>query len=148
MSSTPRWLDILIRARQADEDVAARKLADAQRSVTQAIELAEREAARASSLMRPSAPMTVAQFLAGAQLAQATAASASVAVQRIAICEQDVARERANVISASRSRRISENLRERKRSAAEAESLRKQQVAQDDLANIRSARLAKEKIAG
>lgn len=137
--STPRWLDILLRAREADEDLAARKLADAQRAVVAAAERARRESERAAAMMRPSAPTSVAAFLAAASIAQAGAATASAAFQRVAICEQDVVRERSSVLDASRARKVTENLLQRRREAAATELLRREQAEQDDLASTRGA---------
>lgn len=148
MTGSARWLDILLRARQADEDIAARKLATAQRAVVEAVEQARVESARAAALMQASTPVTVSAFLAGAAVAQATAASASAALQRVAICEQDVLRERSSVITASRSRRITENLIERRRIAAETERRRLEQAEQDDLASTRGAHGARAEAQG
>lgn len=106
------WLPTVLRARQAQEDVAARQVAMARREVSLAIAQHDAQQARVAAMGRPGAG-TVAQFqaeLAGQQQAAATLAASA---NRVKFAEGRVATGLRELTEAATARRTVEKLHER-----------------------------------
>ena len=110
--SARNWLPTVLRARQAQEDVAARRAAMARREASVAIAQHDAQQARIAAMGRP-ASGTVAQFqaeLAGQQQAAATLAASA---NRVVFAESRVATGLRELTEAATARRTVEKLHER-----------------------------------
>jgi len=136
--STRRWLDTVLRARQAQEDVAAQTLAAAHRDAREAIEWHEAETERVESMTAPD-HSTRQAFQAAAAARHAAAATLAAAAHRVEFAETRVAADAHELAEAARARRTVEKLDERE-TAARNSALG--QAAQRDLDEIATTRHA------
>jgi flagellar biosynthesis chaperone FliJ len=131
-----RWLPVMIRARKATEDAAARQVAQDRRAVADALLAARRESQRLDQLSTPQAQSAQA-FLAGVAASNAAAATHSAALQRAAFSQQRLAGSIIELTDAARARRTVEKLAERIAETERAEELAADQRALDELSVTR-----------
>jgi hypothetical protein len=124
------WLDGLLRARQAQEDVAKQHLASAERSARRAAARAVGESARVDSLRIADTEFSAAAFVAAAVALQAAAATHAAAVGAAEQSRAAVGQRREELTDAARARRTAEELHERERAELGA---RTQRVAQREM---------------
>lgn len=104
------WLVSLVRARQAQEDVAKQELATAQRLAHRAHGRVRYDAERIDSLRAAGAEGSASAFVAAAVALQAAAATHAAAVQSAADTAAGVETKRDELGDAARARRTAEEL--------------------------------------
>lgn len=104
------WLVSLVRARQAQEDVAKQELATAQRLAHRAHGRVRYDAERIDSLRAAGAEGSASAFVAAAVALQAAAATHAAAVQSAADAAAGVETRRDELGDAARARRTAEEL--------------------------------------
>ncbi len=114
---TPRWLDTLVRARQAQEDHAKQQLATAERLASRAYARVRYDEARVESLTAARAEDSAPAFVAAAVALQAAAATHAAATRAAEEASTVVAGRRAELGEAARARRTAEEMREQHVSA-------------------------------
>lgn len=130
------WLNGLLRARQAQEDVAKQHLAAAQRASHRADAQERSERRRLETLrLDESAGYSTSAFVAAAVALQAAAATHAAAVSAAEESQLAVAQQRDALGDAARARRTAEELYERDRAEA---SDRLRRAAQRELDEIAS----------
>jgi flagellar biosynthesis chaperone FliJ len=105
-----KWLVSLVRARQAQEDVAKQELATAQRLAHRAHGRVRYNADRIDSLRSAGAEGSASAFVAASVALQAAAATHSAAVQSAVEAVEGVATRRDELGDAARARRTAEEL--------------------------------------
>jgi len=110
--SARSWLPTVLRARQAQEDVAARRVAMARREAGLAIAQHDAQQARVAAMGRPAAG-TVAQFQAELAGQQQAAATLSASANRVMFAEGRVSTGLRELTEAATARRTVEKLHER-----------------------------------
>ncbi|HJQ03159.1 MAG TPA: hypothetical protein VJ851_16300 [Jatrophihabitans sp.] len=110
--SARNWLPTVLRARQAQEDLAARQVALARREASLAIAQHDAQQARVVALGRPAAG-TVAQFQAELVGQQQAAATLAASANRVMFAEGRVATGLHDLTDAATARRAVEKLHER-----------------------------------
>lgn len=124
----------LLRARQAQEDVAAQQLAAAERAARRAAAKVRYDRDRLETLRTADAIYEVPAFVAAAAALQAAAATHAASV-RLAGSEQNaVAERRDELVDAARARRTAEELHERALAAAADQARRAAQSELDEVA--------------
>lgn len=120
--SARRWVGTVLRARQAQEDVAAQQLADAHRGAELATRRLAHESGRITALPLADS-QSVQAFHASAAARQAAGATLAAARHRLVFAEDQVVAGTIQLAAAARARRTVEKLQERDtatRLAAEA----------------------------
>ncbi len=132
---TAKWLNSLMRARQIQEDHAARELAEAERRARRATAYVRHNAERIETLSNDEAEMTVPAFIAAAVALQAAAAThaAAVASAKFAYADSDL--RRAGLHRAARARLTAEELHENAHSIEAARRARLEQREHDEIAS-------------
>lgn len=134
MSKT--WLNSLLRARQAQEDVAKQHLASAQRASHRADAQARAERRRLETLrLDESSAYSTSAFVAAAVALQAAAATHAAAVSAAEESQLAVAEQRDVLGDAARARRTAEELYERDRADASDRLRRAAQRELDEFAS-------------
>jgi flagellar FliJ protein len=110
--SARNWLPTVLRARHAQEDVAARRVAVARRDAGLAIAQLDEQVARVAAMGQPVGG-TVAQFQAEAAGQQAAAATLAASANRVMFAEARVATGLRELTEAATARRTVEKLHER-----------------------------------
>ncbi len=110
--STRGWISTVLRARQAQEDLVAQRLAVARRDAGHAADQHAEHAARVAAMVSPDS-QTVPAFHASLAAQQAAAASLAAAKNRVLFAEGRVASGMSELTQAARSRRTVEKLHER-----------------------------------
>jgi flagellar protein FliJ len=110
--TTRRWLGTVLRARQAQEDVAVQNLADARRSATLAARRLARESGRIAALPHVDSE-SVQAFHASTAARQAAAATLSAARHRLVFAQDRVTVGEGALTDAARARRTVEKMHER-----------------------------------
>jgi flagellar biosynthesis chaperone FliJ len=137
--SPRRWLPTMVRAQQAREDSAARRLAQARMDAAQAVEAAAVETARIAGITAP-ATASLGTFLNRAATRDAAAATHSAAVHRVQFAQQRVDVGLSELGSAAQARRTVERLSERIAAETYAAELSRQQRELDDVTITRFGR--------
>jgi hypothetical protein len=132
----------MLRARQAQEDVAAQRTASAYRDSELALEAVSREQDRVSDMSTNDTESAQA-FLASAAARQAAAATHSAAVHRAAFAQQRLQASIGELASAARERRTVEKLSERVLAERRAEAIQQAQREMDDQTASRHGRSTK-----
>ncbi|WP_127783024.1 flagellar FliJ family protein [Rhodococcus sp. X156] len=127
-----RWLGTMIRARQAEEDVAVQNLADARRTATLAAQRLAREAGRVDALAQPDSE-SVRAFHASAAARQAAAATLSAARHRLLTAQDRVGCAETELTAAARARRTVEKMHERDAAASTRAALTAAQQELDEI---------------
>lgn len=109
---TPRWLNTLVRARQAQEDLAKQQLAGAERSLSRAHARVRYDESRVESLCAADAEDSAPAFVAAAVALQAAAATHAAAVRAAEEATWSVADRRDALGAAARARRTAEQMQE------------------------------------
>lgn len=109
---TPRWMTTLVRARQAQEDLAKQELAGAERRLARAHARVRYDESRMESLCAADAEDSAPAFVAAAVALQAAAATHAAAVRAVGEAATAVAGRRDDLGAAARARRTAEELRE------------------------------------
>ncbi|MDQ1732939.1 MAG: hypothetical protein QOK10_3098 [Pseudonocardiales bacterium] len=134
-----RWLPTMVRAQQAREDSAARRLAQARMDAAQAVEAAAAETARLTGMSAPGTGSRGA-FLNQAATRDAAAATHAAAVHRVRFTHQRVGVGLSELSSAAQARRTVERLSERIAAETYAAELSNQQRELDDVTITRFGR--------
>lgn len=114
---SPRsWIPTVLRARQAQEDLVAQRVAVARRDASQAILEHSGHEQRVAG-MHSATSQTTQAFQASLAAQQAAAATLAAARNRVLFAESRVVSGLADLTSAARSRRTMEKLHERDRDA-------------------------------
>ncbi|MGI8666937.1 MAG: hypothetical protein ACR2N4_13035 [Jatrophihabitans sp.] len=143
--SARNWLPTVLRARQAQEDLVAQRVAVARRDAGLAGAQHAAQAARVSALT--SSPSgTGAQFQAEATSQLAAAATLAAAANRVLFAEARVSTGLGELTAAARSRRTVERLHERDQQARTSAALSAAQREQDEVSISRHG--AEERAAG
>ncbi len=129
--SAPRWLPVMIRARQAREDLRAQQAAQARRELADASAALAGQQARVGELAPPG-QATVGEFQAAAARQQNLAAGLAAAAHRVEFASGRLSASLAELGSAARARRTVERLQERIQAADTAAELAALQREQDD----------------
>ena len=128
------WLAGLLRARQAQEDVAAQRLAAAERRAHRAAARVRYDRDRLDSMRMVDTTYTAPAFVAAAAALQAAAATHAAAVQVAAQISTDEQLRRADLGTAAQARRTVEELHERQLAEVAAEAERAAQRELDEIA--------------
>lgn len=107
-----KWLAPVLRARQAQEDVAAQQLAEARRTATHAARRLARETSRISGLSYADSE-SVQAFRASTAARQAAASTLSSARHRLVFAQDRVLVGEGELTEAARARRTVEKMHER-----------------------------------
>ena len=110
--SARNWLPTVLRARSAQEDMAARRVALARRDASLAAAQRDEQQARVAALGRPEAG-NVAQFQAELASQQQAAATLAASANRLMFAESRVATGLRELTEAATARRTVEKLHER-----------------------------------
>lgn len=134
------WLPTVLRARQAQEDLVAQRVAVARRDAgLAAVQLAE-HTERVAAMSRP-ASMSGAQFQAVVAGQQAAAATLAAAANRVRFAEARVVTGLTELTSAARARRTVEKLHERDEELRITTALSTAQREQDEVSISRHGAL-------
>lgn len=131
---TTKWLVALVRARQVQEDVAQRELAEAERRYRRASAFARHNAERIDSLTAEEAELTVPAFVAAAVALQAAAATHAAAIASATHAHADSEERRADLRRAARARSVAEDMHEQVRAVEVARQAKVEQRTQDEIA--------------
>jgi flagellar biosynthesis chaperone FliJ len=110
--SARSWIPTVLRARQAQEDLVAQRLAVARRDAGQATDQHAEQAARIAAMQSPQL-QSVPDFHASLAAHQAAAATLAAAKNRMLFAEARVSGTVSELTTAARSRRTVEKLHER-----------------------------------
>jgi flagellar export protein FliJ len=110
--SARSWIPTVVRARQAQEDLVAQRVAVARRDAGRAAHEHAEHAARVAAMTSPRS-QSVPDFHASLAVQQAAAATLAAAKNRVLFAEGRVTSETAELTVAARSRRTVEKLQER-----------------------------------
>lgn len=130
--SIRNWLPTVLRARQAQEDLAAQQVAVARRDASAAAIQLARHAARVATMASP-ASRTVSEFQAEVAGQQAAAASHAAAANRLLFAEARVSSGLGELTEAARARRTVERLHERDEESRIVAALGAAQLEQDEV---------------
>jgi hypothetical protein len=131
---TTKWLLALVRARQVQEDVAQRELAQAERRARRATAFARHNAERIEALSAEEIELTVPAFVAAAVALQAAAATHAAAIASEAHAFADSAERRVELRHAARARFIAEDMHDQVRSVEAARHASAEQREHDEVA--------------
>jgi hypothetical protein len=131
---TTKWLAALVRARQVQEDVAQRELADAERRARRASAFARHNADRIDALSAEDAELTVPAFVAAAVALQAAAATHAAAIASVTHARAESDERRIDLRRAARERFIAEDMQKHARAAESARLAAAEQRTQDEIA--------------
>jgi flagellar export protein FliJ len=138
--SNRNWLPTVLRARQAQEDLVAQRVAVARRDAgLAAVQLTE-HTARVAAMSRP-ASMSGAQFQAQVTGQQAAAATLAAAANRLQFAEARVVTGLTELTNAARARRTVEKLHERDEELRVTTALSNAQREQDEVSISRHGAL-------
>jgi hypothetical protein len=129
-----KWLSALVRARQAQEDVAQRELAEAERRARRASAFARHNADRIDALTAEDAELTVPAFVAAAVALQAAAATHAASVASVAHARAESDERRVDLRRAARERFVAEDMQRHARAAEAARLAAAEQRTQDEIA--------------
>ena len=132
---TAKWLVSLMRARQIQEDHAARELAEAERRARRASAYVRHNAERIETLSNDEAEVTVPAFIAAAVALQAAAATHAAAVASAEFAYADSDLRRASLHRAARARLTAEELHDNAHSIEVAQRARLEQREHDEIAS-------------
>jgi hypothetical protein len=127
-----RWLPVVLKARQAQEDQAAQQVASAQLDQQAALHEAAAQTERLDNMADPEA-MSAAAFLACAAASRAAAATHAAAHDRISYVERQLQLTIEDLQAAARERRSAQKLIERQVAERDAAALVAAQRELDDL---------------
>ncbi|UQX87954.1 hypothetical protein M6D93_16855 [Jatrophihabitans telluris] len=144
--TTRRWLPVMVRAREAAEDAAAQRLAQARREAASAITAERAESSRLDG-MTALESSSVQGFLAHEAARTAAAATYSATLQRVGFAQERVGQQVTELSAAARARRTVEKLSERVAAEAKAEGLARAQREADDTGASRFTARNNEKLA-
>ena len=108
-----KWINSLLRARQAQEDIARERLAHARLHAQDARLRVRAEDRRVEAMLEERSPASARAFVAAVSARQAAAATLSEARQSQAMADDQVVTRTTSVVSAARDRRSIEKLAER-----------------------------------
>jgi precorrin-4 methylase len=108
-----KWINSLLRARQAQEDIARERLAHARMHAQDARQRVYAEDQRVAAMLEERSPASARAFVAAVSARQAAAATLSGARQTQAMADDQVVTRTTSVVSAARDRRSIERLAER-----------------------------------
>jgi hypothetical protein len=131
---TTKWLVALVRARQVQEDVAQRELAQAERRARRATAFARHNAERIEALSAEEIELTVPAFVAAAVALQAAAATHAAAMASAEHAYADSEERRSELRHAARARFIAEDMHEQVRTAEAARQASAEQREHDEVA--------------
>lgn len=117
---SPKWLSSLVRARQAQEDLAKQQLATAQRLAHVAHARVRYDAERLDSLTAAGAEDSASAFVAAAAALQAAAATHAAATRAAADATRTVADRRDDLGDAACARRTAEQMHDKQVAAEQA----------------------------
>ena len=139
--SKHRWLPTVLRARQAQEDLAAQQVAAARRDVERAAGQLVAQQSRVAGLSLP-ATASVAEFQAEVAGQQAALASLAAAGNRVQFADARLAGQLNQLTEAAKSRRTVEKMQERIENTEARQALLVAQREQDDVTIARHVRAA------
>jgi hypothetical protein len=131
---TTKWLLALVRARQVQEDVAQRELADAERRARRASAFARHHGERIDALNAAEAELTVPAFIAAAVALQAAAATHAASLATVEHAHADSEERRGDFRHAARARLIAEDLHDQALAIEVARQTAAEQREQDEVA--------------
>lgn len=131
---TTKWLVALVRARQVQEDVAQRELAEAERRARRASAFARHNAERIEALSAEEAELTVPAFIAAAVALQAAAATHAAAMASADHAHADSEERRIDLRRAARERFVAEDMHNQVRAAERAKRAAAEQRDHDEVA--------------
>jgi hypothetical protein len=131
---TTKWLVALVRARQVQEDVAQRELAEAERRARRASAFARHNADRIEALSVEEAELTVPAFIAAAVALQAAAATHAAAMASADHAYADSEERRIDLRRAARERFVAEDMHNHVRAAEQAKRAAAEQREHDEVA--------------
>jgi flagellar biosynthesis chaperone FliJ len=136
--SARNWLPTVLRARNAQEDLAARRVAMARRDAGAAAVQRDEQQARVAALGRPGTG-TVAQFQAELASQQQAAATLAASTNRLMFAEARVATGLRELTEAATARRTVERLHERDQEQQQRSANDSAQREQDEVSISRHA---------
>jgi hypothetical protein len=131
---TTKWLVALVRARQVQEDVAQRELAEAERRARRASAFTRHNAERIEALSAEEAELTVPAFVAAAAALQAAAATHAAAMASADHAYADSEERRIDLRRAARERFVAEDMHNHVRAAEQAKRAAAEQREHDEVA--------------
>jgi flagellar biosynthesis chaperone FliJ len=134
--SARRWLPVVLRARQAQEDLAAQQVAVARRDAELAADQLAEQAGRVAGLALPETS-TVAEFHAEIAGQQAALASLTAAANRVQFADARLTGQLSQLTEAAKSRRTVEKMHERIQEDLAAKASSVAQREQDDVSIAR-----------
>src|SRR4051794_1306638 len=141
------WLNSLLRARQAREDLAAQELAAAERASRRAVSRVRYDRERLESLRLADAAYAAPVFVAAAAALQAAAATHAAAIETAFQMSADEQQRRSALADAAGARRSVEELRERDLAEARKQAQRIAQGEMDEIAGRVVARAGRQESA-
>lgn len=141
---TPRWLTTLVRARQAQEDVAKQRRTAAEITARRARATLRYEADRLSVMGEDLQHRTVSAFLASSAALHAAAATHAAAERQAELSARAAEDRRAELRAAARARRTIEQLHERHLAEERAAAQAAEQRELDEIAATRRPGLGQE----
>jgi flagellar export protein FliJ len=135
-----KWISSLLRARQAQEDVARERLATARNHAQSARARVRADDDRVQAMVESEYPESAQAFLAAAAARQAAAATLASARRLHALAEDQVDARSSSVTAAARQRRTAEKLVERDEAELRAREALALQNELDDVAGRRARR--------
>ena len=139
MSKHRRWLPTVLRARQAQEDLAAQQVAAARRDLELAAGQLAAQQSRVAGLALPQTT-TAAEFRAEIAGQQAALASLAAAGNRMQFADARLAGQLSQLTEAAKSRRTVEKIQERIENTEAQQALSLAQREQDDVSIARHVR--------
>ena len=136
-----RWLPTVLRARQAQEDLAAQQVAAARRDAELAAGQLAVQQRRVAGLAMPETG-SVAEFHAEVAGQQAALASLAAASNRVQFADARLAGQLSELTEAAKSRRTVEKMQERIENSQARQALSVAQREQDDVTLARHVRAA------